>query len=162
MSIQEAVASFALAAAVALAACSGGDGMSSAATSTVEATTSTVEATTSTVEATTTTVRTSTSFPYEIAPMDVAPYDPETEWAWASDDPVSQHGPMYDFNNEYYIPVPDDGTYPIDGRNPLYPDALTLREFSELPSGAQICGTERRCLGGAAVCIRRQSEDLSA
>lgn len=99
---------------------------------------------TTTVAATTTTVvRTTKDFPYEIVPMDVADYDPSVEWAWADEDPsktyIPQHAEMYDFNREYYVPIPDDGTYPIDGRNPLHPDSLTLREFSELPIGTDIC-----------------------
>ena len=132
MNIKDAMASFVVVAAVGVTACGGGEGTSSA-TTTVAETTTTIEATTTTVEATTTTVRTSTTFPYEIVPMDVTEYDP---------------------NGEYMVPIPDDGTYPIDGRNPLHPDALTLREISELPAGVAICPQGSPCLGGAAVCIR--------
>ncbi|MDO8392708.1 MAG: hypothetical protein Q7V57_19705 [Actinomycetota bacterium] len=85
--------------------------------------TATGTAETATTAAETTTVD-PTSFPYEV---------------------VALPGREILSGGTYLDPIPDDGTYPIDGRNPRHPDALTLREFMELPPGTPVCVRE----GGA-------------
>lgn len=43
-------------------------------------------------------------------------------------------------DGEYYEPILDNGTYPLDAQNPKHPDGLTLREILELPDGTVACG----------------------